>query len=96
MLILLVVMVVSKVVDLLATESRSSVRSVEDLRKGGRWLNHPLGQYSFRGLMMVIATGFIPLPRYLLFLQGLCKKASSGLERILCRVMVKITPGKHR
>ena len=35
-----------------------SVTSVADLRTGGRWL---LGQYSFRGLMIVIATGFIPL-----------------------------------
>ena len=41
-------------------ESHSSVGSVADLRTGGRWFD-PLGQYSFRGLMIVIATGFIPL-----------------------------------
>ena len=37
------------------------VVSVADLRTGGRWFNARLGQYSFRGLTIVIATGFIPL-----------------------------------
>ena len=32
-----------------------------DLRTGGRWFDPGLGQYPFRGLMIVIATGFIPL-----------------------------------
>ena len=32
-----------------------------DLRTGGRWFDPRLGQYSFRGLMIVIAKGFIPL-----------------------------------
>ena len=31
------------------------------LRTGGGWLNPWLRQYSFGGLMIVIATGFIPL-----------------------------------
>ena len=35
--------------------------SVADLRTGGRWFDPRLGQYSFRELMTVIATGFIPL-----------------------------------
>ena len=35
----------------------SSVSSVAELRTGGRWFS----QCSFRGLMIVIATGFIPL-----------------------------------
>ena len=39
----------------------SSVGSVADLRTGGRWLDSRLGQYSFRGLMIVNATGLIPL-----------------------------------
>ena len=39
----------------------SSVSSVADLRTGGRWFDPWLRQYSFRGLMIVIATGFIPL-----------------------------------
>ena len=35
--------------------------SVEILRTGGRWFDPRLGQYSFRGFMIVIVTGFIPL-----------------------------------
>ena len=42
-------------------EPHSSFSSVTDLRTGGRWFDPWLGQYSFRGLMIVIATGFIPL-----------------------------------
>ena len=37
------------------------VGSVADLRTRGRWFDPRLGQYSFRGLMIVIATGFSPL-----------------------------------
>ena len=44
-----------------AAEPHSSVGSVVDLRTEGRWFDPRLGQYSFRGLMIVIATGFIPL-----------------------------------
>ena len=33
----------------------------QDLRIGGRWFDPQLGQYSFRGLMTAIATGFILL-----------------------------------
>ena len=39
----------------------SSVGSLQDLRTGGRWFNPRLGQNSFQGLMIVIATGYIPL-----------------------------------
>ena len=39
----------------------SSVGSVADLRTRSRWFDPWLGQYSFQGLMIVIATGFIPL-----------------------------------
>ena len=42
-------------------ESHGSVSSVADFRTRGRWFDPRLGQYSFRGLMIVIATGFIPL-----------------------------------
>ena len=42
-------------------ESHSSVGSVADLRTGGLWFDRQLDRYSFRGLMIVIATGFIPL-----------------------------------
>ena len=38
-----------------------SVGSAQDLRTRGRWSDPRLGQYSFRGLMIVIATRFIPL-----------------------------------
>ena len=41
-------------------EPHSSVGSVADLRTG-RWFDPLLGQYSFRGLMIVNATGFTPL-----------------------------------
>ena len=39
----------------------SSVGSVADLKPDGHWVDPLLGQYSFRGLMIVFATGFIPL-----------------------------------
>ena len=42
-------------------EPHSSVSSVADMRTGGHWFDPRLDQYSFRGLMMVMATGFIPL-----------------------------------
>ena len=35
--------------------------SVADLRTGGRRFDPLLGQYSFRGLMIIITTGFVPL-----------------------------------
>ena len=44
-----------------STEPHSSVGSVADLRTGRRWFDPRLSQYSFRGLMIAIATGFIPL-----------------------------------
>ena len=44
----------------LAAKPNSSVGRVADLRTGGRGFDPQLGQYSFRGLMIVIATGFIP------------------------------------
>ena len=42
-------------------QPHSSVGSIPYLRIGGCWFDPWLGQYSFRGLMIVIATGFIPL-----------------------------------
>ena len=44
-----------------SAKRHSSVGSVADLRTGGHFIDPRLGQYSFRGLMIVIATGFIPL-----------------------------------
>ena len=42
-------------------DPHSSVSSVADLRTGDRWFDPWLGQYSLRGFMIVIVTGFIPL-----------------------------------
>ena len=43
------------------------IRSVENLRTRGRLFEPPVGQYSFRGLKIVIATGFTPVsPVFLL------------------------------
>ena len=39
----------------------TSVGRVQDLRTGGRQFHPGLRQYSFRGLMIIIAIGFIPL-----------------------------------
>ena len=44
-----------------SAEPHSSVGSVADLRTGGRWFDPRFDQYSFRRLMIAIATGFIPL-----------------------------------
>ena len=75
-------------------EPHSSVGSSADLRTGGQWFDLRLGQYSFRGLMIVIATGFIPLSPLSVVSTMVIAKAASGLERILCGVLVKRTPGK--
>ena len=48
---------------LVSAKPHSLVGSVADLRTGGRWFDPRLGQNSFRGLMIVIATGFIVLSR---------------------------------
>ena len=41
-------------------EAHRSVDSVQHLRTGSRWFDPRLCQYSFRGLTIVTATGFIP------------------------------------
>ena len=56
---------------------------MQDLRTGGRCFDPRFGQYSFRGLVIALATGFIPLSPYPLFRQWLCGEAASGFERIL-------------
>ena len=76
-------------------EPHTSVGSVVDLRTGGRWFDPQLSKYSFRGLTLVIATGFIPLSPLSVVLTMLCGKAARGLERILCKELVKRTPGKQ-
>ena len=44
-----------------SAEPHNSVGSVANLKTGGRRFDSWLGQYYLRGLMIVIATGFIPL-----------------------------------
>ena len=79
-----------------SSSPNSSVGSVADLRTEGRWFDPQPGQYSFRGLMIVIARKDSFLShRCPLFRQWLCEKAASGLKRIMCGVLVKRTPGKH-
>ena len=68
---------------------------LEDLKAGGQWFNPWLSQYSVRGLMIVIATRSFLSHHWPLFRQWFCGKAASGLERILSRVLVIKTPGKH-
>ena len=70
-------------------EPNSSVDSIADLRTGGSWFDPRVGQYIFRGLMIVIAKRFLSY-HCPLFQQWLCRKAASGLE-----AGFKRTPGKH-
>ena len=57
----------------------SSFRGVSDLRMGDRWFDPQLRHYSFRGWMIVIATGFRT------------GKAASDLEMVLQGVILQIT-----
>ena len=70
----------------------SSVGRVTDLRSVGRWFTPRLGKYSFRGLMIVIDTGFVPVSP-LGFVSTMVMW--DGLKGIMCGVLVKRTPGKH-
>ena len=65
----------------LNAEPHSSVGSVADLRTGGRWFDPRLGQYSFRGLMIAIATGFIPLSPLSIFSVMVNWESSQWLEK---------------
>ena len=61
---------------LYSAETHRSVGSNADLRTGGSWFDPRLGQHSFRGLMKVIAMGFIPLSP--LPVVSTCGKAVNG------------------
>ena len=65
------------------------------LRTGGRWFDPRLGQYSFRGLMIVIATGFIPLSPLSVVLTMVMWESSHRLGKNTVRSAIKRTPGKH-
>ena len=74
-------------------EPHSSVGTVVDFRTGGCWFDPRLGQYSFRGLMIVIVTGFIPLS----LLSVVCNNGYVGKQpvawkRIMCGEKVNPLP----
>ena len=62
-------------------EPHSSVGRVADLRTGDRWFDPQLGQYSFRGMMIVIATGVIPLSPLFVVLTMVIWEISQWLGR---------------
>ena len=68
-------------------ELLSSVGSVADLRTGGRWFDARLGQYSFLELMIVIATGSIPLSP--LSVVSITWESSRDITEILLKTCVK-------
>ena len=72
------------------TEPHSSVGSIASFRTG-HWLDHHrLGQYSFQGLMIVIATGFIPLlPLSLCFDNGYVGKQPVALKENFAEYWLK-------
>ena len=59
----------------------SSVDGIADLRTGGHWFNPMLCQYSFRGLMIVISTGFLPFSPLSVFSAMVMWKSSQWLEK---------------
>ena len=58
-----------------------SLVSIADLRTEGRWFDPLLGQYFFQGLMIVIATGFIPLSVLSVVLTMVMWKSSQWLGK---------------
>ena len=65
-------------------ESHSSVGSIVDLRTGGCWFDPRLGQYSFQGLMIVIAIRFIPLSSLSIVSTMVMLKSSQWLGKKYC------------
>ena len=62
---------------------------MEDLRKEVASLNLWLSKYSFGRLVIVTATGFIPVSLLSIVSMNVMSEAGSGLERILFRLLVK-------
>ena len=60
---------------------RSSVGAIADLRTGGHWFDPWLGQYSFLGLMKIIATEFIPLSQLSIVLTVVMWESSQWLGK---------------
>ena len=76
-------------------EPNSSVSNIADLRTGGHWFVPPLSQYTFRGLMITIATGFIPFSPLSVVLTMVKWESSQWLGRNIVQGTDKISPGKH-
>ena len=74
----------------------NSVGSVQDLRTRGRWFDPGLGQNSFPGLMIVIATGRIPLSPLSVVLTMVMWQCCQWLGKIIVRCTCeKQNPGKY-
>ena len=65
--------------------STGAVGSVVDLRIEGRWFDPRLGHFSFRGLMIVIATEFIPLSPLSVVSPMVMRKISQWLGKNIVR-----------
>ena len=68
-------------VNTLPAKSHGSVGSVANLRIGGRWLYPQFSKHSFQGLMIVIATGFIPLSPLFVVSTMIIKESSQWLGK---------------
>ena len=60
---------------------QSPFGSIRDFRTGGRWFDPFLSPYSFRKLMIVIATGFIPLSPMSIVLEMVMWKSNKWLGK---------------
>ena len=74
---------------LLRVKPHSSVDNVLVLRTGGYWFDPRLSQYSFWGLMTVIATGFIPLSLLSIFMTMSMWESSQWLEEYCAEYWLK-------
>ena len=72
-------------------DPHSTVGSDAHLKTEGRWFDPRLGQNSFRGLIIVIATRFIPVSP-LSVVSTMVTWESNQWLGILCGVLVKRTP----
>ena len=74
----------------------SAVGSEQNLRIGGRWLDPRLGQYSFQGSVIVIATGFIPhSPLSIVLTMVYVGKHPVAWKEHCAEYWLKRAPGKH-
>ena len=83
------------IVSIFSSIPHSSVGGVQDLRTGNRWFDPRLGQFSSRGLIIVIATRFIPLSPLYFVLTMAMWEISQWLGKSIVRSTSKRTAGKH-